>query len=149
MLRMVEISTPIELKSETLRERLVKGQSPKTRQFIAVLDDTEVGLLIYEDWGRPEGFIYEIFVLRDTRKCGVGTWILSNAELIAEQLGHTSVRLTARSLFQDELSDCDLIAWYESKGYIQSTAERGLLEKSLSHRNDSASEVALDFTVES
>ncbi|MGY2959893.1 GNAT superfamily N-acetyltransferase [Pseudomonas sp. TE36184] len=137
MRKMVEISTPIELKNETLRERLVKGQNQKTRQFVAVLDDTEVGLLIYEDWGRPEGFIFEIFVLRDTRKCGIGTWILSEAELFADKLGHTSVRLTARSLFQDELGDEDLIAWYESKGYVRSAAEKGLLEKFLSHRNGS------------
>lgn len=138
MLKMVEIGTPIEIKNETLRERLAKGQSPKTRQFIAILDETEVGLLIYEDWGRPEGFIFEIFVLRETRKCGIGTWILSEAELFAVRLGHTNVRLTARSLFQDELGDEDLIVWYESKGYVRSSAEKGLLEKFLLHRNDSA-----------
>ncbi|WP_095079327.1 N-acetyltransferase [Pseudomonas sp. Irchel s3h17] len=138
MLKLVEIGAFIELKNEILCERLLQGQNSKTRQFTAVLEDVEIGLLIYEDWGRPEGFIYEIFVLRDTRKCGVGTWILSQAELFAAQLGHTSVRLTARSLFQDELSDEDLIAWYESKGYVRSTAERGVLEKCLLHRNDSA-----------
>lgn len=137
MLKLFEIQAPIELKNEILRERLLQGQNSKTRQFIAMLEDVEVGLLIYEDWGRPEGFIHEIFILRDTRKCGVGTWILSQAELFAGQLGHTSVRLTARSLFQDELSDEDLIAWYESKGYVRSTAERGLLEKWLLHQDDS------------
>lgn len=135
MLKLVEIRELIELKNETLCERLQKGQSSKTHQFIAVLEDVEVGLLIYENWGHPEGFIYEIFVLRANRKCGVGTWILSQAELFAAQLGHTSVRLTARSLFQDELSDDDLIAWYESKGYIRSTAERGVLEKCLLQKN--------------
>ncbi|WDH51189.1 GNAT family N-acetyltransferase [Pseudomonas chlororaphis] len=135
MLKLIEIRALVKLKNETLCKRLQKGQSSKTRQFIAVLEDVEVGLLIYENWGRPEGFIYEIFVLQANRKSGIGTWILSQAELFAAQLGHTSVKLTARSLFQDELSDENLTEWYESKGYVRSTVERGVLEKVILHQN--------------
>jgi len=132
MLRAVEICSPDEVKSEVLRERVLKGKNPHTREFLILLDDGEVGLLIYEDWGRHQSFIYEIYVLRDARKGGIGAWILSHAELVAHGLGRTSISLTARSLYQDELSDEDLVSWYEKQGYIRNSAERNTLEKSLS-----------------
>ncbi|MGV8888152.1 MAG: GNAT family N-acetyltransferase [Pseudomonas sp.] len=120
------------MKNKILRERLLQGKTSNTREFIASLDDVEAGLLVYEDWERPDGFIYEIFVLRDARKRGIGAWVLSQAELVAARLGRTSISLTARSLYQDELSDEELIAWYERKGYVQSAVERNALGKSLS-----------------
>ncbi len=132
MLEAVEIGDPINVKNEILLGRVMQGRSPKTREFIALRDGVEAGLLIYEDWGRPEGFIYEIFVLRDFRKGGVGTWLLSYAEQIAAQLGRTCVRLTVRSLDRDELSDEGLTSWYEEKGYVRSAIERDMLEKRLS-----------------
>lgn len=61
MPKMVEISTSVELENEILRERLVKGQNPKTRQFVAVLDDKEVGLLIIRRLGTPGGLYLRNF----------------------------------------------------------------------------------------
>ncbi len=132
MLKAVEISSPTDVKNEMLRERVLRGRTPRTREFIVLRDDMEVALFIYEDWDQPEGFIYELFVLRELRHGGIGTWTLAYAEGIAAGLGRTSVRLTARSLFQDELSDEDLTSWYEGKGYVRSAAEKGMLEKRLS-----------------
>lgn len=132
MLKAIEIRDPDEVKSEVLRERILKGASPNTREFIILLDDEEAGLLIYEDWGRPQSFIYEIFVLRDARKHGIGTWILSQAELVAIGLGRTSISLTARSLCQDQLSDEELVSWYEKQGYVRSPVEKYTFGKHLS-----------------
>lgn len=132
MFKAVEIGAHDEVKNEFLRQRILQGKTSNTREFIVLLDDEEVGLLIYEDWGRPEGVIYEICVLRNARRCGIGTWILSQAELVAARLGRTSISLTARSLCQDERSDEDLIAWYERKGYVRSAVERNTLWKYLS-----------------
>ncbi|WP_160105604.1 GNAT family N-acetyltransferase [Pseudomonas izuensis] len=132
MLRAVDINSPDKVMSEVLRERIVKGKNPNTREFLILLNDEEVGLLIYEDSGHPQSFIYEIFVLRDARKGGIGTWILSQAERVATELRRTSICLTARSLYQDELSDEDLVSWYEKQGYIRNSVERNRLEKALS-----------------
>ena len=132
MLEAVEIGDPTDVKNELLLKRVMRGRTPRTREFIVLRDGVEAGLLIYEDWGRPEGFIYEIFVLSDFRKSGIGTWLLSYAEQIASRLGRTCIRLTARSLDQDELSDENLTSWYERKGYVESAIERNILEKRLS-----------------
>lgn len=132
MLKAIEIRGPDEVKNEVLRERILKGATPNTRDFIILLNDDEAGLLIYEDWGQPQSFIYEIFVLSDARKHGIGAWILSQAELVAVGLGRTSVSLTARSLCQDELSDEELVSWYEKQGYVRSPVEKYTLGKQLS-----------------
>lgn len=131
MLEIVEIGDPCDIETEILRGRVMQGRSSWTREFIALRDGVELGLLIYEDWGRPEAFIYEIFVLRDFRKSGVGSWLLLHAEQVAAGLGRTSVRLTARSLDQVELDDEDLTTWYEGKGYVRHAAESSDLEKQL------------------
>jgi GNAT superfamily N-acetyltransferase len=132
VLEVVEISDLIDVKNERLLERVMQGRSPKTRQFIALRDGAEAGLLIYEDWGRPESFIYEIFVLLDFRKDGIGTWLLLYAEQLAARLGRTCVRLTPRSLAQEGPNDEDLRSWYERKGYVRSALVKGTLEKRLS-----------------
>lgn len=96
-----------------------------------MLDEVEVGLLIYEDWAQSSGFIYEIFVLQEARNDGIGALLLSQAEMIAAQLGRMSVRLIAKSLCREALCDVELTAWYKRKGYVESASEKGQLEKFL------------------
>lgn len=131
MLKLKTISAQQEINSAALQERYYKGSSPKTHDFIALTGDAEVGLLIYEDWGNLEGLIYEIFVLSNFRKRGVGSWILSQAEDIAAGFGHTKIRLDARTLDRHQMSHNDLATWYQSKGYFWLDSEIGRLEKAL------------------
>lgn len=131
MLTLKKISSQLEINSTALQERYYKGSSPKTHDFIAMSSDAEAGLLIYEDWGTPEGFIYEIFVVSDFRKRGIGNWILSQAEIIAAELGKTKIRLDARTLDPDHMSNNDLATWYQSKGYVWINSKVGMLEKAL------------------
>lgn len=131
MFKLKKISSQQEISNTVLQERYYKGSSPKTHDFIALAADVEVGLLIYEDWGNPEGFIHEIFVLGDFRKRGIGNRILSQAEVIAAKLGHTKIRLDARTLDRNEMSHKDLAAWYQSKGYAGFNSDTGKLEKAL------------------
>ncbi len=128
-----EIFASEELRDLCLRERYLRGHSPKTQTLVVLQDGVEVGLLIYENWGLPQGFIYEIFVLREARGGGVGAWILAQAERIASGLGCTSVKLTARSLDREQYSDEALITWYERKGYVRRDPDSSDLTKSLSH----------------
>lgn len=131
MLKLKKISTHLEINSVALQERYCKGSSPKTHDFIALSGDAEAGLLIYEDWGNPEGWIFEIFVLSDFRRRGVGNWILSQAEEIAGGLSNTKIRLDARTLDPAQMSHNELAAWYQSKGYVWINSEIGTLEKVL------------------
>lgn len=131
MINFKKISTEQEIENPVLRERYRRGSSPKTLDFIVLSGASEAGILIYEDWGTPEGFIYEILVLRDFRKRGIANLTLSQAELIATELGHTAIRLDARTLDPEELSHDDLAAWYGRRGYVWLNSEAGRLEKVL------------------
>ncbi|GFM73725.1 hypothetical protein PSCICL_47170 [Pseudomonas cichorii] len=131
MLKLKKINTQQEINNAVLQERYHKSSSPRTRDFIALSGDTEAGLLVYEDWGKPEGFIFEIFVLSDFRNRGVGSWILSQADNIAAKLGHIKIRLDARSLDWDERTHEELACWYERNGYIRVNTNVGTLEKKL------------------
>lgn len=126
------ISASEELLNPCLRERYDQGRNPRTQTFVILREGVEVGLLIYENWGPPEGFIYEIFVLSEARRCGVGAWVLAEAERLAIELGCTSIKLTARSLDRDQYTDETLIRWYEAKGYVRCDPGSSDLSKSLS-----------------
>jgi hypothetical protein len=54
------------------------------------------------------------------------------AELAAVGLGRKPISLTARSLYQDDLSVEELVSWYEKQGYVRSPAEKYTLGKHLS-----------------
>ncbi|RQO62215.1 GNAT family N-acetyltransferase [Pseudomonas sp. KBW05] len=131
MLKLKRISAKQEIRSAVLQERYYKGSSPKTHDYIALSNDAEAGLLIYEDWGTPVGFIFEIFVVSDFRKRGIGNWILSQAEVVAAELGNTRIRLDARTLDPEQMSHNDLATWYQSKGYVWNNSKVGTLEKAL------------------
>ncbi|WP_276610606.1 MULTISPECIES: GNAT family N-acetyltransferase [Pseudomonas] len=132
MLSTSEIFASEEVRDLCLRERYVRGHSTKTRTFVVLQDGVEVGLLIYEDWGLPQGFIYEIFVLREVRGAGIGAWMLGQAESIASEIGCMSVKLTARSLDREHYSDEALIHWYERKGYVRCDPDSSDLTKCFS-----------------
>lgn len=129
MIEAVELDGSCNLNEGILLDRVMKGRNDKTQEFLILCENSLVGLLIYEHEVGIYDFIYEIFVLRDFRKLGIGTWILSYAETIAIARGKDGVRLQARSLYQDELNNADLTAWYEKKGYVQSSLGNDILEK--------------------
>lgn len=131
MLKLERISDEQEIDSPVLRKRFVGGSRDGTHDFIVLSGDYEAGILIYENLGEHGGFIYEIFVLKDYRQRGVANWILSQAENIAAELGHTTIRLDARTLDRDEISHNDLAAWYIRRGYVWFNSEAGRLEKTL------------------
>lgn len=132
MITALEIRNVEQLQDECLRERFNKGNSCKTVTLVALIAGVEAGLLIYEDWGTPESIVFEIFVLSEARGLGVGSWMLSQAELIATASGRESDRLTARSLDRDYQTDDALIAWYERHGYQRCEQEESVLRKALS-----------------
>lgn len=139
MINAVEIDDLSAVHEGSLLDRVSRGSSDRTREFLIRRDDLVVGLLIYERDASPYDFIYEIFVLDGFRRQGIGTWILSYAEQIATSLDMDGIRLKARSLYQDELNDADLTSWYKKKGYVQSALGDEFLEKRFTRRSFSCS----------
>lgn len=129
VIKAIRIGGAIALENEILLDRVHQSRSDRNQEFLIMRDGTLVGLLIYEGGEYPYDFIYEIFVLREFRGGGIGTWILAYAEQIAAQLGKAGVRLQARSLSPDERSHDDLTAWYERKGYVRCAPDKEILEK--------------------
>ena len=130
-MKFVVIHSDLEIQSDVLRFRLQRGSTPRTREVVALRNGGEVGLIIFEDWGPPFSFIYEIFVLPEARNDHIGTSLLLHAEMMAAELGRSSIRLTPRSLCEEAMSDLELTTWYKRKGYIECASETGQLEKLL------------------
>ena len=131
MLNIEKISSLSELKNIFLHERAVRMHGVRSIEFVASINEKEVGFLSYEDWqDRSQGFIQEVFVLPNFRRNGVAQSLLKHAENHANRLNCTSVKLKPYALNQDpEIRS--LISWYLRNGYIRSFSEPELMEKFL------------------
>lgn len=90
------------------------------------------GLLIFEHFPeRSLGLVYEIYVLAEFRKMGVGNLLLSHAQTIAVDSACQALRLLARSLDQEFISDDDLMSWYGRKGFDRDAGNIGWMQKNL------------------
>lgn len=125
-------SSPEDIQDPLLRYRAQRGHGGRSREFVAVNQDVELGMLSYEDRSDTAlAFIYEIFVLPQFRKRGVAAMLLSHAEAFAVQKQCEVVRLEPRPL--DENPNLhQLESWYERAGYRRSAQHPELMEKSLS-----------------
>ena len=117
MLKITEFPKDTILKNITLQEQAAKARWGYTRQFIATIDNGEAGFLSFEDRSDISiGMIYEILVLPQFRNKGIGSALLSRAEILAISLGCNRVQITVnafdRSVQQKWLED-----WYALKGY--------------------------------
>lgn len=115
-----------------LCERVREGKRSGTREFVALIEGVEAGLLIFEHFPRDSwGLIYEIYVLNEFRGLGIGNLILSHAENVARDSACKTLRLTARSLDQQFIKDDTLMSWYGRKGFIRDTSESSGMLKHL------------------
>lgn len=132
MLEITKINTIDEVNNAVIRERAERARNGKSQEFCARLNGTEVALLSYENWSEDSsGFIYEIYVLPDFRKRGIGGELLSHAESVARQLGHRKIRLKANA-FDHTVDIKWLISWYTRKGYLEIAERPYQMEKTLS-----------------
>lgn len=119
------------LKNNFLRERAVRAHGGRSLEFVALLDGEEVGFLSYEDWpDRSQGFICEVLVLPSFRQQGIGQSLLLHSEKHAIEQGRKTVRLKPYALDQEPDTN-RLISWYKKTGYVQSSDEKGVLQKNL------------------
>lgn len=114
-----------------LRDRAERASGGRSKEFVAIIDGREAGLLSYEDWSDQSlGFIYEIYVLPEYRAQGIGRGLLSYAEKLAKKLHCTSIRLEPYPLDRTQDSEW-LVSWYARHGYVQKTDDLAKMEKNL------------------
>lgn len=122
---------PEEIRHEVLKSRAQKAHTRRSIEFVAVDKGVEVGLLSFEDRSEDGlGFVYEIFVPREFRCRGVGSFLLLHAEEFALQLSCTILRLKPYALDVDPGLSV-IKAWYSRCGYRQSIGDIEHMEKSL------------------
>lgn len=114
-----------------LFERAKKARRPGVREFVAVVGLVEAGLLIFQSLPNALGLVYEIYVLPDFRRQGVGNLLLAHAETAALDSACNALRLMARSLDQDTINDEALTRWYARKGFLPDSGDPGWLQKDI------------------
>jgi GNAT superfamily N-acetyltransferase len=143
----VQIEENYAVKDSFLRERIAHGKRPGTREFVALSEGVEAGLLIFEHFPSTSlGFVYEIFVLEGFRGLGIGNLLLSKAEDVALESACTMLHLTARSLDQEFIKDDDLKSWYLRKGFIHNFSDSGDMLKRLTGNVNTANQLLRDIT---
>lgn len=119
------ISSPILCR---LSEYAKNGRS---RNYIAKIDECEVGFLCYDDWSdQGSGFIYEMFVLPEYRGEGVGQSLVLYSEELAKSLSCNFIRLEPRA-FDYTVNLSWLVSWYQRRGYSPMPNDPNKMEKVL------------------
>jgi GNAT superfamily N-acetyltransferase len=120
------------IRSRVLRERIKAGSTTRnTALFIAKRSDKEAGLLSVDLLEAADDLeVYEIFVLREHRGCGVESFLLKYAEELAVRRGNRTVLLKPLPL-DTEPSLAELVAWYKRCGYatVESDSEPEFMRK--------------------
>jgi GNAT superfamily N-acetyltransferase len=114
------------LNSEVRQRAEHVGYAGYTRHFVAREDGQEVAFVALDFC--PKGdplWLYDLHVPSDMRRNHVGTRVLLAVENIAKQHGYAAVNLHPKSLDKD-LSDEQLLEWYERCGYRKVEGFRGL-----------------------
>lgn len=131
MLKVYPVEVLGNVKNEELRQRVKRASSGRSCEYIAEINEREVALLSLEDWSHKGfGFIYEVYVLPEFRKQGIGESLVTYAEGKAKSLGCLRIQLEPRAF--DHLIDSNwLVSWYAKQGYAISKNNRDHMEKSL------------------
>jgi GNAT superfamily N-acetyltransferase len=133
-LQTVEIVDSRTVANDALRDRAVcSSRGRYTKHCVVYHQGSEVAFLSVDP--RPDLnllVIYEIFVVPEIRRRGMGTRALLAAEDLARNTGFPRVRLVPKALGYPPGDQCDretarLIEWYERHGY-RATADSGFKE---------------------
>ena len=134
-MNLVKVEQARDVTDPTMRERVKQGQSPRTEEFVVVVNGQEAGLLILESTTSDlTGVVYEIYVLEPFRRAGVGQHLLSHAETLGREKGWNVIRLMPRSLDRDQISDQVLKTWYYRNGFRPDPTNSSWMQKNLGLR---------------
>lgn len=117
MLEIIEFSRPDELGEGLLRERAEHAKVARSRQFMAHKDGKETGYLSFDDRSDIKtGVLYDLIVLPQYRRQGVGRGLVGFAEDLARSIGCHRIRLSATA-FDRSVSQSWLESWYQKQGF--------------------------------
>lgn len=129
MLQVIKVDSANPVRNHLIRDLAKRAKNGFSSEFVFVQDGVEVAFLSYENNPRyPSAFIYEIYVVCEFRKQGLGNEILAYAESLAEKDGKSAIRLEPHA-FDRSLDKDVLIAWYTKKGYSWVTEDAEKMEK--------------------
>ncbi|MGY3235626.1 GNAT superfamily N-acetyltransferase [Bradyrhizobium sp. USDA 4472] len=113
-----------------IQERIATSSIGKrTTQYIAYLDEREIGFVSLDDMGEIGCLVlYELFVPVRLRGSGLGTQLLDKVEAIARTEGYQRITLYPRPLEAGFPAE-RLSAWYCRCGYTERTDCPTELEK--------------------
>lgn len=133
-IQIAELADPCTVVNQVLRDLAMRGsRGGNTKHYVVYDQGSEVAFLSIDP--RPDLnmlVIYQIFVLPEIRRRGVGTRVLLAAENMAMGAGFPSVRLLPTALGyppgrERDRETANLIKWYERHGY-RATADSGFTE---------------------
>ncbi|WP_339139064.1 GNAT family N-acetyltransferase [Kerstersia gyiorum] len=131
MLKAIKIDSNNSARNPIIQDLARKAHNGFSSEFVFVRNDVEVAFLCYDNNPRySSGFIYEIYVICEFRKQGLGSEILAYVESLAKKDGKSAIRLEPRA-FDRTLDEGVLIAWYTRKGYSWATDDPKKMEKQL------------------
>jgi GNAT superfamily N-acetyltransferase len=130
-LEIIKFDLANEPKNDTLRLRAEKAKRRHSHQFGAKVDGCEAGLLSFDDLSNYGiGVVYEILVLPQFRRRGIGTELLRYGERLARSLDCDRIRLNPEP-FDRSLSKKSLKLWYSKRGYAPASDGADEFEKLL------------------
>jgi GNAT superfamily N-acetyltransferase len=133
-IQIVVVADSRTIVNDALRDRAVcSSRGRYTKHYVVYDQGCEVAFLSVDP--RPDLnllVIYEIFVVPEIRRRGIGTRVLLAAENLARGTGFPKVRLVPKALGyspgdERDRETANLIEWYERHGY-RATADSGFAE---------------------
>jgi GNAT superfamily N-acetyltransferase len=117
MIKIFEFTRPTVVINSELRDRAERSKQRRSRQFLALVNKHEGGYLSYDDRSDiGTGVVYEVFVLPEFRRQGIGHLLIRTAEVVARSLKCNRIRLLP-SPFDHTIAPTYLNNWYTRMGY--------------------------------
>jgi len=129
--RVLPISSIDEIREPELLARAGKAFRSDSLLLLARISDEEAGFVVLEWYpSRQVAFIYEVYVLKEFRRLGVGSALVVQAAAFAKNASYPVVWLRPRPL-EAEIDDEWLSAWYVRLGFYWPPDSRDHMEKDL------------------
>ena len=99
---------------------------PNRRRYVGSLDGQPVAFAAIDL--EPVFFLYELYVFREHRRSGIGTWVLTEIEKLAAREGWSKLFVRPSPLDSD-IDEDHLTDWYRSRGFSESDEISNAFEK--------------------
>jgi GNAT superfamily N-acetyltransferase len=110
-----------------LRECIARSPPhPNRRRYVGSMDRQPAAFAAIDL--EPVFFVYELYVFREHRRSGIGTWVLTEVEKLAATEGRSKLFVRPRPLDSD-IDEAQLTDWYRKRGFNESDEISDAFEK--------------------